>query len=65
MIFIGQASLPRAVSEFMAHYDAEHNHQGLENRLIRACPCVAMNNGRVYRRPRLSGMLNFYYREAA
>ena len=35
MIFIGQASLHRAVTEFMDHYYAERNHQGLANRLIR------------------------------
>ena len=35
MIFIGQASLRRAIWEYMAHYHKERNHQGLENRLIR------------------------------
>ena len=34
MIFVGQASLRRAVAEYMSHYHAERNHQGLENRLI-------------------------------
>src|SRR5713226_5164145 len=34
MIFVGQASLRRAVSEFMDHYHTERNHQGLKNRLI-------------------------------
>jgi superfamily II DNA/RNA helicase len=29
MIFFGQASLEHAVSQFMAHYHAERNHQGL------------------------------------
>src|SRR6202051_2710682 len=65
MIFVGQASLRRAVSEFMEHYHAERNHQGLENRLIRGIPSVAANEGAIYRRPRLGGMLNFYYRQAA
>jgi putative transposase len=36
MIFVGQASLRRAVTEYMNHYHAERNHQGLENRLIHA-----------------------------
>ena len=36
MIFIGQASLCRAVAEYMDHYHRERNHQGLENRLIHA-----------------------------
>ena len=30
MIFIGQASLRRAVSEFVEHYHKERNHQGLD-----------------------------------
>ena len=30
MIFVGQASLRRAVSEYMAHYHGERNHQGLD-----------------------------------
>jgi len=34
MIFIGQASLRRAVAEYMDHYHGERNHQGLENRSI-------------------------------
>ncbi len=28
MLFVGQASLRRAVAEFMEHYHAERNHQG-------------------------------------
>jgi len=65
MIFVGQASLRRAVSEYMFHYHAERNHQGLENSLIRAMPSVAANEGAIHRRPRLGGLLNFYYRQAA
>jgi len=34
MIFIGQASLQHAISNFMAHYHRERNHQGLGNELI-------------------------------
>jgi hypothetical protein len=29
-----QASLRRAVHEYIEHYDGERNHQGLENRLL-------------------------------
>ena len=35
MIFIGEASLRRAVAEYVAHYHGERNHQRLNNRLIR------------------------------
>jgi hypothetical protein len=65
MIFIGQASLRRAVAEYMDHYHRERNHQGLENRLIHAPAVVAANEGAIYRHARLGGTLNFYYRQAA
>ena len=65
MIFIGEASLRRAVAEYMAHYHGERNHQGLNNGLIRRTQTVAAHDGMVQRRPRLGGMLNLYYREAA
>jgi putative transposase len=65
MFFIGQASLRRAVAEYMDHYHAERNHQGLENRLIHAPSAVTANVDAIYRRARLGGTLNFYYRKAA
>ena len=65
MIFIGQASLRRAVAEYMAHYHSERNHQGLENRLIHARKAVAANDSAICRQARLGGTLNFYYRTAA
>jgi len=61
MIFVGQATLRRAVD----HYLTERNHQGLNNRLIRGTRTVAANDGFVHRRARLGGMLNYYYRAAA
>jgi transposase InsO family protein len=65
MIFLGQASLRRAISEFVAHYHTERNHQGLGNRLIRPQPQEAANHGAIDRRQWLGGMLNYYYRAAA
>jgi transposase InsO family protein len=65
MIFVGQASLRRAIAQYMTHYHAERNHQGLENRLIRPESSHAADKGCVHRRPRLGGMLNYYYRAAA
>src|SRR4029450_247783 len=38
MIFIGQASLRRAVGEYIEHYHRERNHQGLGNRLLQSSP---------------------------
>ena len=61
MIFIGEAALRRAVREFMTHYHAERNHQGLDNRLIRGEQAVGAGCGSVERRLRLGGMLSFYH----
>ncbi len=45
MIFVGQASLRRAVTEYIEHYHGERNHQGLSNRLIReALPMRGVSN---------------------
>ncbi len=62
---LGERHLRHAVKEFVAHYHGERNHQGLENRLIRAAPTPANTNGGVRRRERLGGLLNYYHREAA
>src|SRR2546427_12102865 len=58
MIFVGQASLRRAVAEYVEHYHAERNHQGLENRLIHARAAVPANRVAICRHPRLGGILN-------
>jgi hypothetical protein len=65
MIFVGQASLRRAIGEYMAHFHEERNHQGLENRLIRGKPAIASNDAAIHRRTRLGGMLSYYHRVAA
>ena len=65
MIFIGEASLRRAVREFMAHYHAERNHQGLANRLISAERSSVPAHRPVERRVRLGGMLSFYHYASA
>ena len=63
MIPLGERHFRRAVVEFVDHYHRERNHQGLENTLIAAPPACGMV-GRVRRRPRLGGLLNFYERAA-
>jgi len=65
MIFFGEQSLRRAVAEFIRHYHAERNHQGLGNALIESDERVGSRQGSVRCRKRLGGMLNYYYREAA
>lgn len=65
MIFIGQSSLQRAVSQFLAHYHEERNHQGLANELIDPGGEVGKETGTIKCRERLGGMLRYYYRDAA
>ena len=64
MIFFDEQSLRRAVAEFISHYHAERNHQGLGNELIEADDCVG-GHGSVLCRGRLGGLFNYYHREAA
>jgi transposase InsO family protein len=35
MVLVGESRLRRATSEFVFHYHAERNHQGLGNKIIR------------------------------
>ncbi len=65
MIFFSEASLRRAIHEFVEHYHRERNHQGLENRLIDPEEEVVGSIGEIQCRERLGGMLRYYYRDAA
>ena len=65
MIFFGENSLRKAISEYVAHYHIERNHQGLGNRIINPEREHLTATGSVQRRARLGGMLNYYYRAAA
>ena len=65
MIFYGEKSLCRAVREYVAHYHAERNHQGLGNALIDPGDTVGAVAGKIRSEQRLGGMLRYYYREAA
>jgi transposase InsO family protein len=59
IIPLGERHFRRAVMEFVHHYHRERNHQGLENALIAGSP-ARRTSGRVHRRPRLGGLLNYY-----
>jgi transposase InsO family protein len=65
IIFIGEDSLRYAIHQYLTHYHAERNHQGLKNQLIAPEPEVSEQTGQVVRRERHGGMLSYYYREAA
>ncbi len=62
MILFGEASLHRAVNEYLAHYHAERAHQGLGNERIEGQRHTA--DGRVHVAERLGGLLKYYYRAA-
>jgi transposase InsO family protein len=63
MIFVGRASLERALGEYVAHYNGERSHQGLGNRIPSAAP--VQRAGDVEVSGRLGGLLNYYHRRAA
>ena len=65
MILIGESSLHRAVAQFLRHYHAERNHQGLDNKNIRPEFPVFPSEGDVCCRKRLGGLLRYYCRKAA
>ena len=69
MMFFSRAQLQYAITEYMAHYQQERNHQGRDNQLIEGkkgrASAPQMDCGRVERRRRLGGLLNYYHRMAA
>ena len=65
IIFFGKRSLERAVAEYVEHYHAERNHQGLQNSLIEPDQTTGTDNGTIDCRERLGGMLKYYHRRAA
>jgi transposase InsO family protein len=65
IILFGEASLRRALREYFAHYHTERNHQGVGNLLLQPAEIRHGADEPIYRRERLGGMLNYYYREAA
>jgi len=64
MILFGEDSLRNSIRQFLDHYHEERNHQGLGNRLIIPMKATVNTDGRIERRARLGGLLNYYYRAA-
>ena len=65
MIFFGEAMLRKSIAQFVEHYHAERNHQGLENKLIDPGERVGSAEGEIVCQERLGGMLKYYHRQAA
>ena len=64
MIFVGNRSLERAITEYIEHYHVERTHQGLENKLIEPSETAGLENGTIDCRERLGGLLKYHYRRA-
>ena len=64
LILFGEASLRRALTEYIDHHHFERNHQGKGNLLLFPSPDVAPKCRTVHRRDRMGGLLKFYSRVA-
>ena len=66
LILFGEASLHHALTQYVAHFHHERNHQGKGNALL--FPTVSPDaecTGPIQCRERLGGLLKYYEREAA
>ena len=66
LILFGEASLRRAVTQFIEHYHLERPHQGRGNQLLFPAPVPPPSRqaGRIQCHQRLGGLLKFYQRAA-
>ena len=64
---MNQPSLRQVLSNYIAHFHTERNHQGKDNVILFPEPAdrVGQSSGKIGTRQRLGGLLKFYYREAA
>ena len=65
MIFFGETSLHRAVTNYLEHYHVERNPQGLGNEIIEPGDEVGAVAEKIECCERLGGLLNYYYCDAA
>jgi hypothetical protein len=65
MILFDERSLHHVLTEYLAHYHHEWNHQGLDNVIPFPHQWTEPNNGKIVKSERLGGLLNFYQRAAA
>ena len=65
LILFGEASLQRALNEYIAHFHGERNHQGKGNILLFPDASDRRDSGgRVECKRRLGGLLRYYIRAA-
>lgn len=63
IVLVGQASLDRAIAEYVAHYHDERGHQGIGNEIVSGA--IPQRVGQIEAKERLGGLLNYYHRRAA
>ncbi|RKZ13148.1 hypothetical protein DRQ53_13765 [bacterium] len=63
IVFVRQASLDRAIAEYVAHYHDERSHQGIGNEIVSGT--APQRVGEIEVSERLGGLLNYYHRRAA
>jgi len=65
LILFGEASLRRALDNYMPHYHEERNHQGKSNVLLFPQKVKSRPDAAIECHQRLGGLLRFYHRKAA
>ena len=65
LVIFGEEGLRRALSEYVAHFHEERNHQGLGNVIPFPRRDHAADSGEAKCSERLGGLLKFYHRETA
>jgi hypothetical protein len=65
MILFGEKQLRYALREYLAHYHAERNHQGIDNVTPLPDDRAKVRDGPITKDSRLGGLLSFYHRDAA
>ncbi len=65
LVILGESHLRALIRDYLAHYHAERNHQGLDSALIDPGPEVGRDEGEIACRSRLGGLLRYYHRKAA
>ena len=69
MIIFGEKNLRKFLKEYTEHYHFERNHQGIDNEIIESenetLKHSKSSNDPIVKKERISGLLNYYYRQAA
>ena len=64
-VLFGEEALRHVIREYLAHYHAERNHQGIANVIPFPDRWLETREGTIVKAERLGGLLNFYHRQAA